>query len=495
MVSLSCGHCYCYNCQFRPPLLKIQCRQCRERTGLVIENQLRLLVQCYKHMCHVLAAHMKQSQPEPSKNDAVVASSVVPDPVVEMSQVDSNAVKMDTGAQASTESDPTISNAVGTKQTGTEAGRCDSLVGGEGKEKLSAPVVTELDPIGQILREVQNGEKVSRAVLMIKPPAKYLNVRVSTPKKDHSSHSQKIAAVPVSVKLSKSPKLHSISGSPENDTLSANMADETLTQSEPSSAAKSSGKSKKSKKPFKQPVDPDPSRQLSSAQSTPDRKVRVQHGTLKKRKEELNAIDVSYPDNEITKAKLSDILLSPEDWEVQSSCLDKDHVIVTSSGIEMNNDAPPLLEQNPSSPEPPWIRAGFKRSRSPLSPRLYHTKRHKIQMVGKRQQRSTTSPGQGSATHAVMEEQHLEKEGQFSAETPQNDSASSTPVQSGGEVTPSPVKQRRKTPSGTSRCRCGTNHPQVLQKICARGKCPCYSQGKACNRCLCRNCHNPYQLR
>ena len=491
MVSLSCGHCYCYNCQFRPPLLKIQCRQCRERTGLVIENQLRLLVQCYKHMCHVLAAHMKQSQSEPSKNDAVAASSVVPDAVVKMAQVDCNAAKMDTAAKAGTESDPTISNAVGTKQTGTESGSCDSLVGGEGKEKQSAPVVTELDPIGQILREVQNGEKVSRAVLMIKPPAKYLNVRVSTPKKDHSSHSQKIAAAPVSVKSSKSTKLHSISRSPENDTLSANKADE---QSETSSAAKSAGKSKKSKKPFKQQADPDPSRQLSSAQSTPDRKVRVQHGTLKKHKKEVNAIDVSYPDNEITKAKFSDILLPPEDWEVKSNCLDKDHVIVTSSGIEMNNDAPPLLEQSPSSPEPPWLRAGFKRSRSPLSPRLYDTKRRKIPMVEKRQQCSTTSPG-GAAANVVMEEQNLGKEEQSSAETPKNDSAGSTPVQSGGEVTPSPAKQRRKTPSGTPRCRCGTNHPQVLQKICARGKCPCFSQGKPCNRCLCRNCHNPYQLR
>ena len=460
----------------------------------MIENQLRLLVQCYKHMCHVLAAHMKQSQPEPSKNDAVAASSVVPDALVKMAQVDSNAAKMDTAAKAGTESDPTISNAVGTKPTGTEAGSCDSLAGGEGKEKQSAPMVTELDPIEQILREVQNGEKVSRAVLMIKPPAKYLNVRVSTPKKDHSSHSQKIAAAPVSVKLSKSPKLHGISGSPENDTLSANTADETVTQNETSSAAKLAGKSKKSKKSFKQQVDLDPSRQLSSAQSTPDRKVRVQHGTLKKRKEEVNAIDVSYPDNEITKAKLSDTLFPPEDWEVKSSCLDKDHVIVTSSGIEMNNDAPPLLEQSPSSPEPPWLRAGFKRSRSPLSPRLYHTKRRKIHMVAKRHQCSITSPG-GSATHAVMEEQHLGKEEQSSAETPKNDSAGSTPVQSVGEVTPSPAKQRRKTPSGTPRCRCGTNHPQVLQKICARGKCPCFSQGKPCNRCLCRNCHNPYQLR
>ena len=491
MVSLSCGHCYCYNCQFRPPLLKIQCRQCRERTGLVIENQLRLLVQCYKHMCHVLAAHMKQTQPEPSKNDASIPET---DAEVKVGKLDSTAAK--TEAVTKEDTDPTSSKAAGTEPTDTEAGSCDSLVGSEGKEKQSAPVVTELDPIGQILREVKSGEKVSRAVLMIKPPAKYLNVRVSTPKKDHSSHPQKIATTSLSVALSKSTKLHSISGSPENDTLSANMADEVLTQSETLSAAKSASKSKKSKKPLKlHQADSDPPRQISSSQSVLDRKmVRVQHATLKKHKKEVNPIDISYPDNEITKAKLSDIFLPLEDWQVKSSCLDEDHVVVTSSGIEMNNNAPPLVQPSPSTPEPPWIRAGFKRSRSPLSPRLYDTKRRKVRMIVKRQQCSTASPG-SAVTNVVMEEQqHLGKEEQSFAETPKFDSAGLTLVQSGGEVTPSPVKQRRKTPSGAPRCRCGTNHPQVLQKICARGKCPCFSQGKPCNRCLCRNCHNPYQI-
>ena len=54
MVSLSCGHCYCYECQFSEPLLKIHCRQCRGREGLVINNQLRLIASLYRELIHLL---------------------------------------------------------------------------------------------------------------------------------------------------------------------------------------------------------------------------------------------------------------------------------------------------------------------------------------------------------------------------------------------------------------------------------------------------------
>ena len=60
MISLSCGHCYCYECQHREPLLKIQCRQCRERKGLVCESQLRAVVQLYKEMVTLLSIHFKE---------------------------------------------------------------------------------------------------------------------------------------------------------------------------------------------------------------------------------------------------------------------------------------------------------------------------------------------------------------------------------------------------------------------------------------------------
>ena len=29
-------------------------------------------------------------------------------------------------------------------------------------------------------------------------------------------------------------------------------------------------------------------------------------------------------------------------------------------------------------------------------------------------------------------------------------------------------------------------------KVCAKGKCPCYTKGIACKNCLCRHCHNPF---
>lgn len=61
MISTTCGHCYCYECQFREPVLKIQCRQCRERKGLVGEEQLRLVVRLYKELVTLLSIHFKDA--------------------------------------------------------------------------------------------------------------------------------------------------------------------------------------------------------------------------------------------------------------------------------------------------------------------------------------------------------------------------------------------------------------------------------------------------
>ena len=59
MISLTCGHCYCYECQFKEPVLKILCRQCKERKALVVENQLRLVVGCYRKLMQTLALSAK----------------------------------------------------------------------------------------------------------------------------------------------------------------------------------------------------------------------------------------------------------------------------------------------------------------------------------------------------------------------------------------------------------------------------------------------------
>lgn len=55
MVSI-CDHHYCFECQFKEPVLPIHCRQCRDRIGLQPALQLRTLVLCYHNLCHILDA-------------------------------------------------------------------------------------------------------------------------------------------------------------------------------------------------------------------------------------------------------------------------------------------------------------------------------------------------------------------------------------------------------------------------------------------------------
>ena len=153
MISLDCGHCYCSLCQFRPPLLKIQCRQCRERRGLVIETQIRLLVDCYKKMCLIIASELR--------DNPLVLGVREKDPV--------NYVDVD--------KEKTVN---GVKE------------GGDVKLKSKPPISSApFNPISEILKEVEEGTKVSRAVLVIKPPSKYVNAKMTqTPKKDPSLSSK-----------------------------------------------------------------------------------------------------------------------------------------------------------------------------------------------------------------------------------------------------------------------------------------------------------------
>lgn len=491
MVSLSCGHCYCYSCQFRPPLLKIQCRQCRERTGLVIETQLRLVVQCYKHMCHVLAGHMNDKSPPVSpRNDASSEVLAVPqtETVVEVAaKVDSATAEIGTAGAERTAvkevTDPVSSDAVA-QQSGEGAG---TLTKGDGKENKPLTVSTVLDPIGEILREVQKGEKVSRAVLMIKPPAKYVNVKVSTSKKDHSSHPQRsttgtLCTASPSSGLTSPPR----NRGNENDNSSVTMLDEIPMDSETYTPGKSPSKSRKSKKQ-PQSIDVDPS---TTSGPSPDNRTRTKHA--------YSSLDISKEgadaDGNITEAKLSGTLLHTEDLEVMPGCLKEDHITVTSSSIEIKKNAPPVLDsRSPVTSKPSGTKVSFKRARRPLSPRLYDTKRRKIKYVA-RQQEDNAGASQSAGTSQTVDTSQSKDDSlsvESSAVCSKTNATGSSPIQLLGEVTPSPVKRRRRSPGDVPRCRCGTNHPQVLHKICARGKCPCFSQGIACIRCLCRHCHNP----
>lgn len=121
MISPSCGHCYCFTCQFNSPLLKIQCRQCRERTGLVVERHLRLVVDCYRKICVILGDHLAKNR-------------------------------------TATHEEPSAETSI-------------------------------FDPLQELVKEVVSGVQVSRAVLMVIPPDKYINARNSshsTPKEDSS---------------------------------------------------------------------------------------------------------------------------------------------------------------------------------------------------------------------------------------------------------------------------------------------------------------------
>ena len=172
MISLVCGHCYCYQCQFRAPLLKIQCRQCRERRGLVIETQIRLLVNCYKRMCRILASELNQNPQILNGNGANPVNHIA------VAEDEKDKEKVKGGSNAS-------------KDTG------------DPKTKSKTATPASFNPIVEILKEIEDGTKVSRAVLIVKPPLKYINAKLMpTPKKD-ASLAAKNAAPTASDKIEK----------------------------------------------------------------------------------------------------------------------------------------------------------------------------------------------------------------------------------------------------------------------------------------------------
>ncbi len=155
MISLTCGHCYCYECQFKEPLLKIQCKQCRERNGLVMENQLQLLVKCYRHMCYIIGEEVRKKSQNPAHHN----------------------------------------NSIRTENSKDEAeDKRNENVNTEIPNEISSKKISALasdpsfDPVAEIVREVEKGTKVSRATLIIKPPSKYLNAKVAVvPKKEQAT--------------------------------------------------------------------------------------------------------------------------------------------------------------------------------------------------------------------------------------------------------------------------------------------------------------------
>ena len=166
MVSLTCGHCYCYECQFREPLLKIHCRQCRERTGLVIERQLQLVVNCYKSMCHILGEELRKDPLAFSNSEKLEANS--------RDHLKDGVKTLCIKTEPQTEKEKESNGVVEIK---------------ENRGSLIANGLTTVDPVSEIVREVEKGTKVSRAIFIIKPPSKYMNTRAAPAlKKDSAGH-------------------------------------------------------------------------------------------------------------------------------------------------------------------------------------------------------------------------------------------------------------------------------------------------------------------
>lgn len=490
MVSLSCGHCYCYECQFRAPLLKIQCRQCKERNGLVIEAQLRMVVKCYREMCHVLALSLLKKTGKTSTAPASVEE--------------------------------------------------------EGKAPVS-------DPIAEILREVREGVKVSRGVLVVHPPERYLTTKHSTPKNETAVPSRKSSnAVSTQGKSHKKRPKESL-----------------VVQSETRKKIKLANEIVKRRLQF--PA-------LKKQQTVARRRWREQRANKRNRMEESSTEEEA---EESEDEEDRGALFESEEgerggtadegaMEVDTSCLSAiPHPKITSHLIWLKIPNPLL----PSLPDPfqsssvslgcsPGAAVGMAKLRMPLAGRL-KWRRPRPKNIRKKKRRSVAVPSPSSTLqlrekltdssvpaadprqysqispppppspkklkpakvakdagtpqigkpHKPSSVPHVRpKMSKALAGTAKPDSTSTPP--SVTPLSPKLVKQIKSTPPSSStpsvcrltaeeleelrvrpkfRCRCGTN-PGVMfvHMICAKRKCPCYLNAIPCLRCKCRGCNNPY---
>ena len=445
MISLTCGHCYCFQCQYRNPLLKIQCRQCKERNSLVIEPQIRLVVKCYRELCHTLAK---------SKSTAAISEE---------------------------------------EQT---------------------------DLIAEILREVKEGVKVSRSVLIVRPPERYLNVRtITTPKKDEA------AATPISTSVSPLPK-------------------------------------KRQREPI-------------GTESETQKKIRLANQIVKKRRLHFPAVRrQQLHQREHLKQRRKEKSKRDSDDEVEEVKDDKATSVTEETATVVTNvvtdirqilevdldglcETPPLRRtshliwmQIPNKHLPPLPRCFpypfgiIRRTRSarlrmPLAGRL-RWKKLKFRPSRRRRRRALPI----SSPPSLVSKRRLsdaDKSGSKKAmKLPLNKPSKGTAAPrlyklssaphmrpkmakliSALPLTPTPSasipaimhtpKQSKSIPSTPTtcnlsteefkelkvkprfRCRCGTN-PGVmfLHMICAKKKCPCYSNQIPCVRCKCKGCNNPF---
>ena len=359
MISITCGHCYCYDCQFRPPLLKIQCRQCRERSGLVNENQLRMIVQGYKHMCFILAEMLSRNPlilkpfATSSENSASEGNKICVE-----NGTTSEADKMDTckgsGSQRGSE--------LKVSETGTQI----EFQKGKGTVSVDA----DFDPIAEIIKEVQQGVKAPRSVLVVKPPLKYLNIKApaATSKKEskdqpstsavaaagssqsRSQSSQKSTPGKKS-KLNISTKFSNVST--EKKPVEKEDETEKGTKASQDCVEESRTEIKRSKKRGKRPKH----QSERSLSGTPPKQRRQQlidndwtriENMATSSEEEIDIVGLTKSTSEVNNVTYEDLTrakflledLQPNDLEVGDGCLDQDYINVTPGHLTLKDQVP-----------------------------------------------------------------------------------------------------------------------------------------------------------
>lgn len=580
MISLSCGHCYCCQCQFRDPLLKIQCRQCRERTGLVIETQLRILVQCYRQLCCILVDRVQESPVLLKQLSCANRPDIINDNDTSSSLGEHGEIKMSSSKLANSK----------------RQGNKNKTPKDEKKVPGTLPVVSNPDfnPISEILREIQDGTKVSRAVLVIKPPSKYLNVKVAvTPKKGQQSLGVSTRTTRPKQELSL-PNISPESPVGPTSFLSGQEADRhDLRMSNPTRNCVFNRKKQLGRKPhvFRNlNLSEDlPSVQVKKICDDSAHTVTVKEASTEEEEEEedIDILSVSevYTHHasewELTQAKID---LDSFESDVSLCCLNEHYLNISPQGISLKQGGDEDIVTCTTSQERqlrftmtsegkrerlcnhlcPKVRV--RRSRASIDKMYLQLVKVAIN-VGKSQSKVLQAPaifhGQTQMPVEQVEEQFKEQfEEKFEDHTlvPELETAlpddiaeileelesenpypferqffhnhpifpppffplpipphgcpppmlgphhhqspfpivvSAVPLKhpySPTVLKPPPIPRKRRTPGFSEdgwRCRCGTNNVMFPEKVCAKGKCPCFSKGIPCKNCLCKYCHNP----
>ena len=465
MISLSCGHCYCAKCQLGTPLLKIQCRQCKERTGLVSENQIRLVVKCYRHMCHVLADYIAGN---PS-------------------------AKLHKG----------------------------EFVLAKGKE-----IPVGFNPVTEILSEVVNGVKVSRTVLFVLPPQKYLN-----PKPPPDPPTLKKEQTPSSVgNHTQSLPGPSSASIVENNTLSQDEEgpiDVTGTAPSPllsRSARQSHTKGKrrdgeavedvkgKSRLGHSNQATLPLSRKWKRAKIVQIPSVMF-HGSVdfvSSRPASHRGAMKLFFSLKLLRLKQATLPRAEDTPEVTDDCIDHQFISSTSFVYTLSQDLPsaallppphrphssclPNFAQvlRPKLPDPTKLpTTGKKTPRGvPLRSRTALTPRAKYKLLRRKYKSPYLSNPHTSQPRKTKHSAHDD------TPPPAKLSVALCSSEDLSPTVPTPVKKKKRSPMtpGNWRCRCGTNNPQTFDRICARGKCPCFVKSISCKNCLCRHCKNPFNI-